>query len=130
MQSQGSGFEYHFENGIHHFTVAKAQPAAVDDFLRQFQMIFDETPPQDVILLLTDLRPDGIPPILYTVSALKEFFARQSQPRHFKSAFLYRRGTLVHLLPTFFNMTRQRATRRFFLDDEDAEAVRWLLAEE
>jgi hypothetical protein len=87
----------------------------------------NETPAQEVIRVLIDLRPDGIPPIGYAFPALKRFFRQQSRTRRFKSAYLYRRGTLIHLLPTFLDLVLQQTKRRFFLDGQEAEAEQWLL---
>jgi hypothetical protein len=124
--AQGSGCSYNFDVDVHCFVFHKANAAAVGDFLHHLQRILNETPRQDVIRLLIDLRPEGLPPIGYAYPSLKRLFSLQSRQHRFKSAYLYRRGTLVHILPTFLDLILQRVIRRFFLDGEEAEAVRWL----
>lgn len=129
-QPQESECLYEFDGRIHRFTIVRARLSAVDEFLVHLQHILDETPPDDPIRILMDLRPDGLPPLAQMLMRLKDFFARQSRPRTFKSAYLYRRGTLLHILPTLLNMIRQRATRRFFVDGQEDEAVSWLMEDE
>jgi hypothetical protein len=130
MRSQDSGCLYEYDNSIHRFTIIKARPAAVDEFLSHLQRILRETPPDEPVRILMDLRPEGLPPMAQMLMQLKQFFGRQSRPRTFKAAYLYRRGTLIHILPTLLNMIRQRATRRFFMEHEEAEAVAWLMEDE
>ena len=130
IPSQSSACTYRYDLGIHHFTLHRANAEAVDEFMTHLQRILNERPADEVIRLLVDLRPEGIPPIGYVFPALKRFFRRQSRRRRFKSAYLYRRGTLIHLLPTFLDLLLQRVDRRFFLDREEAEAIRWLLENE
>jgi hypothetical protein len=127
LRSQGSNCAYEYDGSVHRFTVVKAVPAAVDEFLVYLQHILDNTPPSERIRILMDLRPQGLPPIGRMLMQLKTFFRLQSRPRAFKAAYLYRRGTLLHVLPTLLNMLHQRATRRFFMDGEEAEAVAWLM---
>ena len=129
IPAQGDRCSYRYEIGVHRFVLHKANAAAVDEFLHHLQHVLNDTPSHEVILLLVDLRPEGIPPIGYVFPALKRLFRQQSRPRHFKVAYLYQRGTLIHLLPTFLDLILQRVERRFFLDREEieAEAIRWLL---
>lgn len=129
MRSHDSGCLYEFDGKIHRFTIVNATLTAVDEFLIHLRRILTETPPDEPVRILMDLRPDGLPPIAPMLMRLKTFFGQQSRPRTFKSAYLYRRGTLIHILPTLLNMIRQRATRRFFMDGREDEAIRWLMEE-
>jgi hypothetical protein len=130
IRSQDSGCRYEFDGAIHRFTIVKATLTAVDEFLIHLQHILTETAPDEPVRILMDLRPDGLPPIAPMLMRFKTFFGQQSRPRTFKSAYLYRRGTLIHILPTLLNMIRQRATRRFFMDGQEDEAINWLMEEE
>lgn len=131
LPAQGTGCTYHYDAGIHRFVFHRANAAAVDEFLRYLAQILNETSKHEVIRLLIDLRSEGIPPIGYAYPALKRLFSLQSRQRRFKSAYLYKRGTLVHVLPTFLDIVLQKVIRRFFIDgaESEAEAVLWLLGD-
>jgi hypothetical protein len=126
---QRSFCEYQLlHNRIHCFIINKANRQGVDAFLELFSELLARRSADEFLLLLFDLRPDGMPPIADMFTALRRTFGPHAHSRrHMRVAFLYRSGAIVSVLTIFLNALRLDVSRRYFMDGQEETAIAWLL---
>jgi hypothetical protein len=94
---------------------------------------FNEHPQGETMLLLTDLRPDGIPPFNYALSMARRFFANRETP-NMRAVYIYDKNPFLTIIRTFFGMLPLKTQRRFMQGGPDSnvehEATAWLLSDE
>jgi hypothetical protein len=96
---------------------------AVDQLIEHLKHMNSITPAGEKQLVLIDVRPDGIPPLNYTIQALRKVYKESSQPE-LRSAYLYYDSILISVAKTLINsLSGRKATRRFFHGDKESEAI-------
>lgn len=121
---------YTEQDGVHYFTLLKSNRAAMDEFIELAEVVFDRhIESGEMLRVLVDFRPAGLPPLGYAVPKLRAFLAdRRANMPPIRAAYMHNSGAMVSLLRTFMDMMPVRATeRRIFNDEEEAEALAWLL---
>ncbi|MFW5747991.1 MAG: hypothetical protein ACOCYT_00100 [Chloroflexota bacterium] len=115
------------DGSIHSFTFHRANRKALDAFGVKLAEIFAQHPPDECILFYVDLRPDGLPPVTYSLRTLRRIFGEIGKPPTIFAAYLYESSLIMSLLGSFMDTLRLGATRRLFHGDKDDEAIEWLL---
>lgn len=119
------GYEV-LENGIHRFEWTAQAPELVDEFLAHIERIYNTQPYNASLNILIDARM-AIPPIRYGLHKSKEFFARYPMQPETRAAYICPSSILITLLDSSLRMLPVSSKRRFFLYDEEGEAIDWLL---
>ncbi|QPC82138.1 STAS/SEC14 domain-containing protein [Phototrophicus methaneseepsis] len=129
MTSRHCVYQHYLNNDVHKFIFQQPDEQAVDEFIADFERIMREHQGPGPILLLVDVRPQGIPPFQYTLKQVRSAFARVEIAPAFKAAYLYEKSMLLTILRRFFNLLGQDNDRRFFESTPEPEALQWLLAD-
>lgn len=115
------------DGGIHKFVFSASSRQAVDDFVVKMDELLQTASTDDCMAFIIDLRPDGLPPITYTLGRFRVLFAKHPvQPQMF-GAYLYQDNMLITLLSTFMDSLRLRSKRKLFNGDAEEEATQWLI---
>lgn len=116
------------DGGIHRFTFNEATKATADQFTDSLDGILKATPSDERLLIMIDIREKGLPPINYTFTKLRQTLSANAPLPKMYSAYLYRQSVIITLVTTFLDILRSGATRRFFADGQENEAIDWLLS--
>ena len=120
---------HYLNNDVHKFILKRADAQGVDECLATLRTILQEAGPDDVIRIMLDLRPDGVPPINYTFGAIRKFYNSLDALPPMRIAYVYENSTLLTMARHFFQTLGQTATRNFFEGDREVQALEWLLAD-
>jgi hypothetical protein len=115
------------ENRIHQFIMHKATREGMDEFVKWFAVAVDAHPKDQTLLILMDLRPEGIPPLGYALPLLRRFFDEHRHPILIRAAYLYRSSAIIGVVQAFLNTLHLKTSRRFF--ESEVEALNWLRTE-
>jgi hypothetical protein len=115
------------DDSIHQFVFIEASREAVDEYLRHLQTVIEQLKDDEPLLMLMDLRPDGIPPLKYALTTSKRFFARYPNLPPTKAAYITNSTTLVGLGLSVLSLIGTETKRRNFSDHEEYQAIEWLL---
>lgn len=115
------------DGGIHRFVWTVQKPELVDEYLAHIEHIYNTQPYNQRLRLLIDVRA-AIPPIRYGLHRSKEFFARYPMQPETRAAYICPSSILITLLDSSLRMLPLGTERRFFLEDQEEEAIAWLLA--
>lgn len=122
-------YQFSLNSRIHKFVFQRSDEQAIDEFLGRLRQIFDEYTEDDPLLILVDLRPDGIPPFNYTLFEARKLFSEHTVPP-IRAAYIYTHSPFLSIIKRFFALLRINSTRRFYQGDKESEAVDWLLERE
>jgi hypothetical protein len=112
---------------IHYFSINKANRQGVEAFLTLFSDVLARTNPDELLLLLVDLRPDGMPPFADMFTALRHTFGPHAHSRRYlRVAFMYKSSAIISVMTIFLNALRLDVARRFFKDGQEEAAIAWL----
>lgn len=125
MNTEHCQYRYYLNNRIHKFTFVHADEQAVDEFFVHLERAMAEHAGDEPMLMLTDLRPDGIPPFNYTLQTARRFFQSHPDRPALRAAYVYERSALITIIRRFFGLLRLNSERRFFEGDE-LEAIEWV----
>ena len=115
------------ENDIHRLIILKATKHSVDEYLEYLGEIIQAHEGNEPILLLTDLRSGGVPPVTHVYSAAKKFFDEVGRPS-LRAAYIHNSNAFIKLGQTFLRLLELNSTREFFEgDNAEEEAIAWLL---
>jgi len=121
-------------NTIHRFTLVHADQQAMDEFVLKMAQIIDDTPEHEQLNLLIDFRPDGIPPLRYAVTTVRDML-KERKAVQIRVAYLHEPNPVMSLVTTFLDrlriQTRIQTQRRLFSGgDAEAEALEWIQSDE
>jgi hypothetical protein len=112
---------------IHCFRLNKSDRSAADQFVEKFTAIYDEAIKPGYMLVLIDLRPEGLPPISYTLNKLRLMFKDLDRSPALYGAYLYEQSMVMGLLSTFLDTLRGvNSKRKLFKGDAEEAALAWL----
>lgn len=118
------------DNDIHKLTLNKATRNGVDEMIEQFTQIIRSSNPHGKLLVLVDLRPDGLPSVSYSYPKLRSIFAQRATIPRIYAAYLHTSAVMLPLMQTFLDILRANSSRRFFEGQREEEAIEWLLTAE
>ncbi len=118
------------ENDIHKFALVKADRKAMQEFIAYANDLFANHPRDQMLYMLIDFRPAGVPPLAYAVRSLRsDLLSKHDEIPTIRAAYLHNRSTLASLISTFLETLRIGTTRKLFEGDHEDEAIAWLLEE-
>jgi hypothetical protein len=117
------------ENDVHQLVFLKSSNVAMDQCLAHLKRIYAEHPSGERLKYLIDMRPAGLPPLRYTMSALRTFFAAYDDLPETRAAYIYESSALVRMGQTLLDFLRLKTERRPFPSAEEGQAMAWLLEE-
>jgi hypothetical protein len=115
------------DNSIHQFVFVEASREAVDEYLGHLYTVIEQLKDDEPLLMLMDLRPDGIPPLKYALTTSKKFFVQYPNLPPTKAAYITNSATLVGLGLSVLSLIGTETKRRTFSADEEYLAIEWLL---
>ena len=115
------------DRGIHRFVWTAQTPELVDEYLAHIERIYNTQPYNKRLRLLIDVRA-AIPPFRYGLYRSKQFFSKYPMQPETRAAYICPSSILITLLDSSLRMLPPGAERRFFLDDQEEDALAWLLA--
>lgn len=118
-------YRYYLNNQVHKFIFLKSDEQAIDEFFIALEQAMNDHVGDQPMLMMVDIRPDGIPPFNYTLFAARRFFAEHADRPEFRAAYVYNRSAFLSIIRRFFSLLRLKSDRRFFEGDE-IEAMEWL----
>lgn len=122
-------YQHSLNTKIHKFTFAHTDNRAVDEYmvhLRQIIKDYHASGSDEPLLLLTDLRPDGLPPFSYALQEARKVFRELPAPP-MRAAYIYNKSRFLTIILNFFRLLGLGSTREFFEGDKEIEAIDWLL---
>jgi hypothetical protein len=116
--------------GIHQFTSRAADRATTDQYVTKVAHVYRHYPPNELLLLIIDIRNGGTPNVPYTFSRAQTEFAGLIVPPARVAYFLPERQ-FVSVARGFSELLRFSDTHRQFYFPEDPleRAIQWLLSE-
>ena len=120
---------HYLNNNVHAFIFHYTDEEAVDEFIEQFRKVLQAQPYDEVLLMMVDLRPMGLPPFAYTLKAVRQLFAEFEQRHAIRAAYIYDQSRLIEVMRHFFGLLNLNNQRRFFRGQQ-VEALAWLLSGE
>ena len=117
------------ENGVHQIIFLKSSNAAMDQCLVHLEKIYAEHPSGERLKYVIDMRPAGLPPLRYTLKALRAFYNNQSDLPETRAAYIHANSALVSLGQSLLELLRLKTERRPFPSAEEDQAIAWLLEE-
>ena len=118
---------HYLNNNVHKFIFEKADEQAVDEFCQVFEQLMRDHEGTDPILMMVDLRPDGIPPFQYLLRAIRDIYSRVDNPPEFRSAYMYNRSMFLAIMRRFFSMLNLNNQRQFFENPNEPDVLKWVL---
>lgn len=136
MTEQASGSDMltydHRADGVHAFMLTSDSREAVDLFIDQIEVIYNDAPPGKHIHLYIDTSAiQAGPPLRYIAGRMKPFFDSFPDRPPSSLAIITARGSVFTILSNFLNLfSRGQDRYRFFKDGEQQAATDWLLETE
>jgi|GEM_PF-1484408 len=127
MNERHCVYQHYLNSNIHKFVFLKADERGVDEFAVMFERMMREHESAEPILMLVDLRPDGIPPFNYTLKTIRGVFARFENPPVFRAGYLYEKSMFLAIMKRFFGLLGLSNQRRFFNAVPETAVLEWLL---
>lgn len=118
-------YTYYLNNDIHRLTLLDDSTDAVDDALHYLAQVLDEHPAEQPLRLFIDARV-GVPPLNYFFTHLRKLYASREALPPIRAAYVYEKSIVLSVFQAFFAALRINATRRFFRNSSDIEAIEWL----
>jgi hypothetical protein len=115
------------DNGVHSFLFEDSSRACFDQFMERLTAVTEASSPDKPLLVLLDWRKSGLPPLRYAFQKSQVYMKRFPHYSGGKTAYLYRMGTLITLAQSFVNLLHAKASGRFFAEDQQDAAIKWLL---
>lgn len=120
-------YRHYLNNNVHKFIFEKADEQAVDEFCAALEQLMLEHDDPNPVLMLVDLRPDGIPPFQHTLRAVRGVYSRVQNPPEFRSAYMYNRSRFLGIIRRFFGVLNLNNQRQFFENADEPDVLKWLL---
>jgi hypothetical protein len=131
LSNSDTAFQYNLlPDGIHELILLAPTKAALDECFARLEQIFASTPPGEPVLLLSDTRQSGIPPLGLLISFSRRLFHRYPNHRVIFDALLHQQeGQLFRAFSAVVQRLAglYRARVQFFHADERQQAIDWLL---
>jgi len=118
------------DSGVHCFVFENSSRVSFDQFMDKLSTVTESSSPDKPLLVLLDWRLSGLPPLRYAFQKSQAYMKRFPNYSGGKTAYLYRMGTLITLAQSFVNLLHAKASGRFFAEDQQEAAIRWLLEKE
>lgn len=136
MATSTQHFVYHYNaaQNVHELTFLKSSRRAVDEFIEALNQIDDmlaERSTQTLTHFWVDIRQSGVPPVIYTSQAIRNWMAQAKHRCKTRVAVLYADALLVTIIANMAMLLTQRShdELKFFTRYEDEKAQVWLLAD-
>lgn len=134
VQQQGKLCIHHqLDNGIQEFIFTESSRAAVDEWIRHLERIYQESlnlPADSPGRTLIDVRQSGAMPLSYFFQRSRQFTSTHPSPAGSvaRVAGLHdANGVIVSLVQSFANLGSRDMTVAFFKGDQRDQAIAWLL---
>lgn len=120
---------YHIRpDDIYVVEINHASEDVVDEWLKILSEIYEIWPKSRTFRYLLRYRAEGVPPISYGANQVRKWLINHADHPITRVAFIHNNSALATLLDGVVRMLRvRRATVRFFLEQREEEAIRWLL---
>jgi len=79
--------------------------------------------------MLFDLRPDGYPPVGHIFRRVGQFYKENPPPAPMFVAYLLNETMMISLIDRIMRNLRLNSQRQFFVNDQHAEALNWLVSQ-
>ena len=129
IQTQSRCLHLQLDNDINLFEFQNASKRGVDEFIDGLQILYQDRSPNDQLLILIDLRPDGWPPMNYLFKELRTLHSHNPLAPHQKFAFLYSESFLMTVAQSFFDVIHRDSKAEFFSKGCEHEAMDWLISD-
>lgn len=121
-------YHIHPDNDIYVIELNQANEAVIDDWLRILSEVYEIWPKSKTFRYMLRYRAEGVPPISYGANQIRKWLMDHPDHALTRMAFIHNNNALATLLDGVVRMLRmRRVTVRFFLEQREEEAIRWLL---
>lgn len=114
---------------VHQMTFKTPSAQAIDQLFEHMTSIYQQTPPNQPVRLIFDIRQSGLLPMAYTAQKARRWLAHRDRPQPTCIAFIYRKLDFpVDLVQTFFRLARLEMDYQmaFFAETQMDHALAWL----
>lgn len=116
------------ESGIHKFTWVDNSPGAAREYADLFMPIHDKLPENALVHFLLDFRQSGTPSFASVTASLKNF--KQREDITIRLAHLYSDTLFPLMMKNITTYNQLNTIRKYFKEDEEQQAIDWLLSDE
>jgi hypothetical protein len=114
-------------DGIHKLTLLASSNLALDQCFYHLDIIFYQADLNKPLLLLSDIRESGIPPIRHLWRHGRYLFERYPQLPPIYNAIVYRHNVIASGLTPVINQLAALYGAQAYFSQEETDAIRWLL---